>query len=128
MHNTENRPGNYEKQCKRCYSDFTGRRNKLYCSDQCKNDNNNDNAYEFRVASRPVLLVIEKNWKILDFFYHSGNHELTQTELQLKGYNFDFFTHDLNNDGTRGFCTINYLITPLSQTNKFKLEYYEHNS
>jgi hypothetical protein len=127
MQNTENRPGNYQKQCKRCYSDFSGRRNKVYCSNQCKNDHNNDNAYEFRVVSRPILGVIEKNWKILDFFYNSSKYDLTQAELHLKGYNFDFFTHDVNNNGSRGFGIINYIITPISQTNTFKLEYYEYN-
>ena len=124
----ENRPGNYKKECKRCHSDFNGRRNKKYCSTQCKNDHNNDNAYEFRVVSRPIIHVIEKNWKILDAFYHAGKHDLTQTELQLKGYDFDYFTHDANKDDTRGFGIINYLITPVRLTKKFKLEYYEYNS
>lgn len=116
----------YTKQCKNCKANFIGRRNKKYCSNKCKNDLNNNNAYEFRSVSRPVLSIIEKNWKILDHYYNSGKYDLTQTELHIKGYNFQYFTHDVNNNSIRAFGIINYLITPIKQQEIFKLSYHEY--
>ena len=81
------------RRCAFCGEPLTGRIDKKYCTDQCRNNvNNNRNRIKNNVV-RCVNNVLRKNLKILESLHASGKRTQSPKQLSAKGFNFDFYTH-----------------------------------
>ena len=78
------------KNCKHCNTEFTGRANRLYCSDSCKNQANNTLDLKLRRDSRFYANVMERNERILRAFMARptvSTNLISKSELQKFGFN-----------------------------------------
>jgi hypothetical protein len=58
----------YTKVCPNCGTEFTGRKNKVYCSISCKAQVNNELQQEMRKGARADMVTMEKNERIIKRF------------------------------------------------------------
>ena len=56
------------KICPNCGTEFTGRKNRIYCSGTCKTEVNNQLQQEMRKGARADLVIMEKNARIINKF------------------------------------------------------------
>ena len=87
------------KNCPHCNTPFTGRANRIYCSDSCKNQKNNTRDTALRKDSRFFANVMERNERILRAFMARpavSKDTITQRELKELGFNLagPFILHD----------------------------------
>lgn len=82
-----------ERKCPICHEIITGRRDKKFCSDQCRND------YFNRLNSDTIKYVrninnrLRKNRRILAELNPGGTAKVHRDELSSKGFNFKYFTN-----------------------------------
>jgi hypothetical protein len=95
-----------KNQCLECKSAFTGRSDKKFCSDYCRNSFNNRRNSQSNNYIRRVNYVLKKNRKILASYYSPDDCVINRNKLLMDGYNFNFFTsYQKTNDGkTYYFC------------------------
>jgi hypothetical protein len=95
-----------KNQCLECKSTFSGRSDKKFCSDYCRNSYNNRKNSITSNYIRRVNYVLKKNRRILAGYYSSGKSVITRNKLILDGYNFNFFTSCLKTTAgkTSYFC------------------------
>lgn len=81
----------FHKECPKCEGTFIGRKNKIYCSDACKNLVNNELAAEKRLKERDLVGAIIKNERILEsvMFECEIGQELTVPVWELTEKGFD---------------------------------------
>lgn len=81
------------KICPTCGETIKGRRDKIYCSPNCRSASQ----YETRVVKEQFFLQVEKqlktNRKILKRYNQSGYTTLRKEKLTEEGFNPKFFTH-----------------------------------
>jgi hypothetical protein len=81
------------KICPVCGDPLRGRKDKVYCSPQCKNSA----TYDKRVLNEPFFLYVDRqlkiNRKILKRYNQSGFTTLRKDKLLDEGFNPRFFTH-----------------------------------
>ncbi len=58
----------YTKICPKCGKEFTGRKNKVYCSISCKAQVNNELQQEMRKGARADMVTMEKNERVIKRF------------------------------------------------------------
>ena len=78
------------KKCPVCLEEFTGRKNQIYCSINCKSRYNNKKAFELRteLVDNKVML---KNYRILHKFYEisKGANPIEIKEFFKEGFEFE---------------------------------------
>jgi hypothetical protein len=92
--------------CLECGDKITGRIDKKFCTDSCRN------AYHNRTNSDPVEIVksinavLKKNRRILSELNPGGKSKVTRDELLRKGFSFTYFTNIFltRNGKTYYFC------------------------
>ncbi len=82
-----------ERFCLDCGSKLRGRSDKKFCSDQCRNNYNNNLNRDINSLVRNVHSLLRKNRKILSELYESGKKKIHIDVLLVTGYNQNFFTH-----------------------------------
>ena len=94
------------KKCLSCGEKITGRADKRFCCDQCRNVYNNKIRSDDDNYVRNVNNTLRKNRRILLEMNPTGKAKVHRNQLNAKGYNFSFFTNTyVNKDGkTYYFC------------------------
>ena len=82
-----------ERRCAECGETVTGRIDKRFCSDQCRNSFNNKNNSDSSNLMRNINHALRKNRRILAELNPEGKITLHRDKLLAKGYNFNYHTH-----------------------------------
>ncbi|HPD66123.1 MAG TPA: hypothetical protein P5050_11535 [Bacteroidia bacterium] len=95
-----------KKICPECGDTFTGRIDKKFCSDQCRNTYNNRLNKDETNFIRNVNHVLRKNRRILAELNPEGKARVSKSVLIDKGFNFQYFTniYTTKNGKTYYFC------------------------
>ncbi|RAV99858.1 hypothetical protein [Pseudochryseolinea flava] len=95
-----------EKRCLECGTAFKGRRDKKYCSDQCRtgyHNRINSDSHEISYM-RNVNNALRKNRRILHQLNPYGKTKIDVDTLRARGFNFNYFTNtELQRDGSLYF-------------------------
>ena len=95
-----------------CRTPFTGRSDKKFCSDYCRNGYNNKRNLTSNNFVRNINFVLRKNRRILAARYMQGDAESNRQELNWAGYNFEYFTNFYRAaDGIKYSCCYDYGIS-----------------
>jgi hypothetical protein len=87
------------KTCLACGNTLKGRADKKYCNDYCRNHYNNQLNSDNSNCLRNVNNILRRNRRILEELLGKRAHPFTvlRTELEKKGFNFNFFTSTYTN-------------------------------
>jgi len=81
-----------KKQCLECSENFSGRVDKKFCSDCCRNSYNNRINKDGKNLIRNVNNRLRKNWRILEELNPKGKGTISKKKLDMKGFNFNYIT------------------------------------
>ncbi|MBL0342028.1 MAG: hypothetical protein IPP71_14530 [Bacteroidetes bacterium] len=82
-----------EKNCLTCQSKLTGRSDKKFCNDACRNEYHNQLIRNRGGGSeKKVADTIMQNRKILSGLYANGVRQLAKTDLECYGFDFQGIT------------------------------------
>jgi predicted nucleic acid-binding Zn ribbon protein len=95
-----------KKVCPVCGSAIIGRIDKKFCSDQCRNEFNNNQNRESNAKMRRVNLALKKNRRILEELKASGKYTVSRIRLEVRGFDFRYLTsyHTARNGETLFYC------------------------
>lgn len=79
--------------CKECNSEFMGRTDKQFCSDQCRYIFNNRKKRNSEKLILDVNKALRRNRSILKKFSPIGKTTIRKEILLLSGFDFKYFTH-----------------------------------
>lgn len=80
--------------CLQCKKPLSGRRDKKFCDDQCRNDFNNQRYDVDSEEVKQIVGILKRNRKILaDRLTPEGKTRLSKKVLTEAGFNFNFITH-----------------------------------
>ena len=82
-----------EKICLDCAIPVKGRADKKFCSDQCRNNYNNQLNSNTNNYLRNVNNILRKNRRILSQFCSNLKAKIHKEKLSDKGFNFSYFTN-----------------------------------
>lgn len=83
-----------EKFCLDCGEAITGRMDKKFCSDMCRNNYNNRLNSDVNNYVRNVNNILRKNRRILsELTPAEGKINVHKDKLVNKGFSFNYFTH-----------------------------------
>lgn len=80
------------RKCLECYEQLRGRADQKFCSDQCRSAFNNRQYMESHTVINSVNRILKKNYIILSTLHSSGQIRTSKSDLQKRGYQFDYFT------------------------------------
>jgi hypothetical protein len=84
------------KNCIECGEKFSGREDKKFCSDGCRNAFNNKINKDSTNYMRNINNKLRKNYRILSELNVEGKTKTSRTKLIGKGFDFEFFTNILS--------------------------------
>jgi len=79
------------KKCLLCSEDFSGRADKKFCGDACRNAYNYDKLYLHEKKIKPIYYTLRRNRMTLAKLMNCEG--VTISEMARNGFNFDFATH-----------------------------------
>lgn len=83
-----------EKKCLDCGESISGRMDKKFCSDMCRNNYNNRLNSDVNNYVRNLNNILRKNRRILsELIPAEGKINIHKEKLVNKGFNFTYFTH-----------------------------------
>ena len=82
-----------EKACLDCGESIRGRADKKFCSDQCRNNYNNQLNSDSNNYIRNVNNILRKNRRILSELNPEEKSKAHKNKLLEKGFNFSYFTN-----------------------------------
>lgn len=80
------------KKCLECGSPITGREDKKYCSDQCRNTYNNKRNKVNRNLVRNTNNRLGRNYRILNELNKKGKTKVNRSKLLAENFDFNLFT------------------------------------
>ncbi len=98
-----------ERKCHECSEPLKGRADQKFCNDQCRSMYNNKNSLDNNSLVHSVNRILKKNHTILTMLQAIGKTLASKSDLQKRGYRFDYFTS-----------------TGTSRNNKFCYYCYDH--
>jgi hypothetical protein len=84
------------RKCLFCNEEFRGRIDKKFCSDQCRNDYNNQlKVFANNIIVRNINKMLKKNRKILEQLMKTDKEvtKVNAERLNSLGFKFKYFTH-----------------------------------
>lgn len=103
-----------KRTCLDCGQPISGRSDKKFCSDQCRNNYNNHSNADSTNYMRNVNNILRKNRRILAQLNPTDKIKLHKERLQIKGFNFNYFTNTyVTKNGTTYFFCYEYGYLPL---------------
>ncbi|AMQ00379.1 hypothetical protein AY601_3513 [Pedobacter cryoconitis] len=84
------------KYCQDCGTILKGRTDKKFCDDYCRCHYNNDINRDREQDFKKINSILRKNANILEKLVGQGIRISTPHLLSAAGFNFTFFTHQLN--------------------------------
>ena len=87
------------RKCLTCDKAITGRTDKKFCNDYCRNEYNNAQKADSTNLMRNINAALAKNRRIMQSLFAEGEevHKTALDKLVLKGFNFKYFTHTYTN-------------------------------
>lgn len=82
-----------KKLCFECGEPLSGRTDKKFCSDACRNSFHNRNKREEKQLVKNINNTLRKNRRILIELKSSGHTKVSRNLLVEKGFNFYYFTN-----------------------------------
>ncbi len=82
-----------KKECEICGEKMTGRRDKRFCSDQCRSAHNNRLNGDVNNYMRNITNILRKNRRILVSLNPKGKSKVHRDKLLAKGFKFDYLTN-----------------------------------
>lgn len=86
-----NKP-NSKRTCPVCDHPFQGRRDKRFCSDQCRATFNNEKKRETEQVMQSINSILRKNRRILKSLNPRGSSKVRVRYLKDQGFDFRYFT------------------------------------
>lgn len=82
------------RKCLECDAPVTGRIDKKFCNDHCRNTYNNHQNKDKTNLMRNINNRLRKNYRILDsLMLNKGKTKTTRTRLVNKGFDFEYITN-----------------------------------
>jgi len=81
-----------DRKCLQCFEQLRGRADQKFCGDQCRSAYNNSQYFETNSVIKSVNRILKKNHTILATLNAAGKTTANRSDLQKKGYCFDYFT------------------------------------
>lgn len=78
--------------CAECDQKITGRMDKRFCSDQCRNAFNNKLNRDANNYVRQINRKLKKNRRVLEELNPKGTSKIHRKKLVERGFDFNFFT------------------------------------
>ncbi|NPA43890.1 MAG: DUF2116 family Zn-ribbon domain-containing protein, partial [Chlorobi bacterium] len=78
--------------CLECGTPLTGRSDKKFCSDYCRNAYHNRKNRETNSLVRRINARLRKNHRILSSFNPDGKTKIPRRKLTDAGFDFDYYT------------------------------------
>jgi predicted nucleic acid-binding Zn ribbon protein len=82
-----------DKNCLDCGVPITGRTDKKFCSDSCRNNYHNKYKTNNTTLVRKINGILRKNRQILISLNPRGKAKVPGTRLTERGFNFNYFTN-----------------------------------
>jgi len=79
--------------CETCGDTITGRSDKRFCSDYCRNTKHNQINRDSSNYMRKVNNILRRNRRILMRFNPNGKAKVVGTTLMEEGFNFAYYTN-----------------------------------
>lgn len=98
---------NTERKCKYCGDTFTGRVDKQFCIDACRNAYHNDRHAQRADKFRPLLNQIKSNYRLLQLLEQDSG-KVTVDDLSRLGFKFEVMTHQTDQPEGRAVCCFDY--------------------
>jgi hypothetical protein len=80
------------RKCLECNEPLRGRADQKFCNDQCRSAHNNRQSVESNSVIRTINRILKKNYFILIALNPEGKTTAIKSDLQKKGYRFDYYT------------------------------------
>lgn len=92
--------------CPECGEPITGRVDKKFCSDLCRNSFNNKINSDSNNYVRNINNALRKNRRILEESLQGETTKISRQKLTDKGFNFGFYTNQITtrNNHTYFYC------------------------
>ena len=81
-----------DRKCLQCFEQLRGRADQKFCGDQCRSAYNNSQYVESNTVIKTINRILKKNYSILADLNVKGKTTASKSDLQKKGYCFDYFT------------------------------------
>ncbi|MEX2380147.1 MAG: hypothetical protein WD530_05355 [Vicingaceae bacterium] len=92
-----------EKKCAECGEKLFGRKDKKFCSDQCRNTHNNRLNSDEGNYMRNVNNILRKNRRILASYAPKGKGKANRETLLKDGFNFTYYTNTYTTKDNRTY-------------------------
>lgn len=110
------------KTCLECEEKISGRTDKKFCSDYCRNSYNNRMNRDSKNLMRNVHNRLRKNYRILEKLNPTGKTTVQKSTLQREGFSFTYFTSLYTTQkGTVYYFVYDQGYLPLEKKNKYVL-------
>jgi len=97
------------KHCHECGTQLTGRTDKKFCSDHCRNYYNNSLYKQRNEVIKIINRKLKRNTVILERLVTHGISKIKKEQLRAEGFDFGFFTHQFTvSTGEKYNCCYNY--------------------
>jgi hypothetical protein len=95
-----------DRKCLECFEQLRGRADQKFCNDQCRSAYNNRKLVDANKMIRTVNHILKKNYFILSALNPGVKTTVLKSDLQKRGYRFDYFTCKIaqQNNRTYYFC------------------------
>lgn len=82
-----------KKFCPECGFKIIGRKDKKFCSDQCRNTFNNRLNRDANKHIRRINFILRKNRRILEDVATGRGSQIQTKAMREKGFDFNYYTH-----------------------------------
>lgn len=86
--------------CKDCSNEIVGRSDKQFCGDACRSNYHNKRRAEEKKEIYCIDQILKRNRKLLLEYNRSKVQICSKNELLKKGFDFSYFTHSKQKNGT----------------------------
>ncbi len=80
------------RKCLECDGPLLGRSDQKFCNDQCRSSYNNRLSVQSTFVIRIINRILKKNYTILSSLNSGKKALVNKSDLQKKGYRFDYYT------------------------------------
>lgn len=89
--------------CLECGTSFKGRKDKKFCTDQCRSTYNNNQNADANKTIKNINNTLRKNRRILFTLLESGKDKIGKEKLIQKGFNFKYHTHSFSSKAGKNY-------------------------
>lgn len=102
------------KNCLECGLLLRGRTDKKFCGDHCRGHYNNMRNKNRDTGRKAINNILGKNAGILEKLQKNGVTQIHPHTLASIGFNFNYFTHQYDDDGMLYYCCYSFAYTQVN--------------